>query len=96
MPAAKTPDPATAYAGAGLTLTASVVLFGVGGYFLDRQFGTLPLFLVVGTVLGMVGGFIHLFQVVAPGLLPFGRKPSKRVQQREEPENPSSTGGPRA
>ena len=60
--------------GAGLTWVVSVALFAYGGYWLDGWLATLPLFLVVGSVLGAVGGFIHFLSHVAPEMLPFGKK----------------------
>ncbi|MCB2210996.1 AtpZ/AtpI family protein [bacterium] len=41
---------------AGLTLALSVVLFTLGGRWLDAQLGTSPLFLIVGTLWGAGGG----------------------------------------
>lgn len=41
---------------AGLTLALSVVLLTLGGRWLDGQFGTSPLFLIVGALWGAVGG----------------------------------------
>ena len=43
-----------------------VALFAYGGYWLDGRLGTLPLFVVVGSLLGAVGGFIHFLARVAP------------------------------
>lgn len=60
--------------GAGLTFAASVALFTVGGRWLDGQLGTEPLCILVGVMLGLVGGTIHLLHSLAPGTLPFGKK----------------------
>lgn len=67
-------DRGVRYLSAGLTMVVSAALFGFGGYLLDNQIHTLPLFLVVGVLLGFGGGFIHLLQIAAPQLLPFGRR----------------------
>jgi F0F1-type ATP synthase assembly protein I len=63
--------------GAGLTLAVTAFLFSYGGYLLDGQLGTRPLFLILGVLLGAVGGFIHLLRVVAPEMLPFGKEPKR-------------------
>ena len=50
-------------------------LFTLGGKWLDDQFSTKPLFVLVGVLLGLVGGTIHLLHSLAPGVLSFGKKP---------------------
>lgn len=60
--------------GAGLTLAASVGLLAWLGLWLDRRCDTLPLFLLIGVLWGVVGGILHLIRVLAPELLPFGRR----------------------
>jgi F0F1-type ATP synthase assembly protein I len=64
--------------GAGLTLVVTVGVFAFGGHLLDGWLGTRPLFLLLGLVFGAIGGFIHLFSVVAPGLLPWSRSRTGR------------------
>ena len=70
--------------GAGLTLAVSVGLFAWGGHLLDGWLETTPWFLLLGLLLAVTGGFIHLFSVAAPGLLPFGRS---------RPRGPGGTNG---
>ena len=60
-----------------MTLAVVVTLFALGGLWLDDRLGTRPLFLVLGVVLGIVGGLIHLLRVLAPDMLPFGKRPKK-------------------
>jgi F0F1-type ATP synthase assembly protein I len=72
-PEQKPQDPAHAL-GAGLTFAAAVALFALGGLWLDGRLHTSPLFVLIGIMLGLVGGTIHLLRVVAPSALPFGRK----------------------
>ena len=67
--------------GASMTLIVVVVLFTLGGRWLDDQWGTSPLCLLIGFFLGALGGFIHLVNAVAPELLPFGSK--TRSESRE-------------
>lgn len=60
---------------AGLTWVVSVGLFAYLGYLLDQWIGSLPCFVVLGSLMGAIGGGIHFFSRVAPEVLPFGRKP---------------------
>lgn len=53
-----------AYA-APLTLFASVVTLGGGGWLLDRAFGTKPWLLVAGLALGAVAGFYQFIRLTA-------------------------------
>jgi ATP synthase protein I len=53
-----------AYA-APLTLFASVVSLGGGGWLLDRAFGTKPWLLVAGLALGAVAGFYQFIRLTA-------------------------------
>jgi hypothetical protein len=68
------PDSARGLA-AGLTFAVTVALFALGGLWLDGKLGTKPWFVLLGVLLGLVGGTIHLLTVLAPGTLPFGRRP---------------------
>jgi hypothetical protein len=45
-----------AYAGIGMLNALCLIVGGVLGWLADRSFGTLPLFLLVGLVLGAVAG----------------------------------------
>ena len=87
--------------GAGMTLAAAVGVFAFGGHLVDGWLQTSPLFLILGLLLGATGGFIHLFSVVAPGVLPFGRSrarsagrakgsESHRSKDKEGPRDPES------
>ena len=46
----------------GLQLAVTMLIFVYGGHRLDLYFDKSPLFLVVGTALGMVLGFYHLLK----------------------------------
>lgn len=63
--------------GAGMTLAVSVGLFAYGGLWLDTRFGTKPWLLLLGAGCGIVGGMLHLIRVLAPELLPFGKRPRR-------------------
>ncbi len=49
------------YVGLGFTFVFIIAFCTVGGYFLDRLFGTLPLLLLLGLVIGFAGALYHLF-----------------------------------
>ena len=59
-------------------MAVSVGLFSYGGHLLDQKLGSSPTFLILGLAIGSIGGFLHLVYVVAPDLLPFGKKPRQR------------------
>ena len=54
------------YAGLGLQLAASICLLALGGYWLDGRFGTLPVFLLLGVLVGSIGGTYSLIRKVPP------------------------------
>ncbi len=60
--------------GAALTMALAVALFTWGGYRLDLALSSSPLFVIVGAMLGVVGGFLHLMRVVAPDIRLFRKK----------------------
>lgn len=49
-------------AGAGAQLAAALVAGLYGGQWLDRRFGTAPVFLFVGVALGAIGGMMALYR----------------------------------
>ena len=51
-------------AGLGVTFAASVALLTFAGIWLDRRVGTLPLFTLLGTFAGLVGGTISIIRAV--------------------------------
>jgi len=51
----------------GLQLAITMVIFVYGGNKLDLYFNKSPLFLVIGTILGMCLGFYHLFKNLQAG-----------------------------
>ena len=58
----------------GFVLGAAVLLGILGGSFLDSRFGTSPLFLIVGSILGMAAGIYSAAQIGKFLLDKFGRK----------------------
>ena len=49
------------YSGYGITWVLTTLLLGWGGLALDDRFGTSPLLVISGAVLGLVGGFVSLY-----------------------------------
>ncbi|MCU0619587.1 MAG: AtpZ/AtpI family protein [Gemmatimonadaceae bacterium] len=49
-------------AGAGAQLAAALVAGLYGGQWLDRRFGTAPVFLYGGVALGAIGGMVALYR----------------------------------
>ena len=67
-------------------MAVAVGLFSYGGHLLDQELSTSPAFLLTGLVLGALGGFLHLVNLVAPELLPFRKKP----RDPEAPDDPDT------
>jgi len=70
-PVTKPPDDrsamaqAVAWSSRVTTVSLEMVLPGAFGYWLDQKLGTWILFTVVGAILGMTGGMIHLLRLTA-------------------------------
>jgi F0F1-type ATP synthase assembly protein I len=54
------------FAGLGIQLGATVVVFFFLGYYLDRYSGTLPLFTILGTFIGAGAAFYSIYRRVFP------------------------------
>ncbi len=50
------------FTGFGLTWALSVLLFLLGGWWLDGKVGTAPLFMILGAFLGGAAGFYSLYR----------------------------------
>lgn len=48
----------------GLIFPIAITLGAAGGYYLDRKFGTLPWFSLVGLGFGIAAAFINLVKVL--------------------------------
>lgn len=46
----------------GIQLAITILIFVLGGNWLDVRFNKSPLFLIIGTALGMAIGFYHLLK----------------------------------
>lgn len=83
------------YLGHGLTWAMSTGLFLVGGWFVDRWLGTMPLFLIVGAFVGAGAGFYSLYHhlVVEPRRAAEARARELRGAAGRSKEESSSNGG---
>ena len=68
--------PSTAsYAGAGLQFAVALVLFALGGNWLDEKVGSAPVFLLLGVFVGGAAAFYSMYRKL---MAPHGRKPDKQ------------------
>ena len=51
-------------ASASYSLIGSLIIFSMGGYFLDDYFSSFPTFMTLGIVLGLVIGFYGLYNFI--------------------------------
>lgn len=54
------------YSDLGIRFALSIVIFLFIGKWLDRQLGTMPLFLVLGVLLGASAGLFTIYRTVFP------------------------------
>lgn len=54
------------YLDLGLRFALSVVIASGGGYLVDKWLHTLPLFVIIGLLLGAVAGFLSIYRSVFP------------------------------
>lgn len=85
MPSPKQPLESSRALGAGLTFAVTVALFAWGGTWLDQTLSTSPWLVLVCTLLGVLGGSIHVIAELAPGALGLSRKPPRK----DDPKTPS-------
>jgi F0F1-type ATP synthase assembly protein I len=65
-----------------MSISLEMVVPGLLGLWVDRQVGTLPLFLILGVIFGMTAGMIHLMQF-ARRINEQGSKGPKNEQDRD-------------
>ncbi|MFZ5813733.1 MAG: AtpZ/AtpI family protein [Bacillota bacterium] len=70
----------------GYTLLASLLLFGWLGWWLDKRYQTLPLFLIGGIFLGLAVGFNSLFKRL--NMIEKAQKAAKDREKNEPPDQP--------
>ncbi|MGQ9575663.1 MAG: AtpZ/AtpI family protein [Thermoguttaceae bacterium] len=56
---------AVQWASHGTTIALEMVIPGVVGLWIDRQLGTVMVFLVLGAILGLGAGMLHLVRLAA-------------------------------
>lgn len=52
------------YGGVGIQLAVSVLAGAFLGRYLDKKLDSFPLFIIVGTLLGTIAGFLNLYRVL--------------------------------
>ena len=52
------------YSSLGIQFAVTILLFLAGGWWLDGQLATTPLFILLGTLLGTVAGFYKLYRTL--------------------------------
>jgi F0F1-type ATP synthase assembly protein I len=68
--------------GLGWYVAACVVLGILGGFGLDKLVGTLPVFTLVGTVLGSVAAFWGVYKMILPVL--YGAKHGEMTRREKK------------
>jgi len=51
----------------GLTYALAIIVYGLGGWWLDGKLDTEPWFTLLGVMLGAVGGFVWVYREVMSG-----------------------------
>ncbi len=70
-----------AYLTLGFQLAAAVVVFFFLGDWIDKRYGTAPIGKLIGTSIGMIGGFVKFFKSVASMIADEERK---RMSKKRE------------
>lgn len=47
----------------GIQLAATMIVYVIGGYLVDRWLDTTPIFLIVGSIVGMVAFFVQIVRL---------------------------------
>ncbi len=48
----------------GITLLVTVLAGVLGGYWIDQQLGTLPIFVLVGLFIGLTAGAVAMYRMI--------------------------------
>jgi len=67
MGGTRLPPEAFRYSGLGCMMAAGILLFAAGGWVLDRVFGILPVFTLIGALLGVGLTSLSVWQRLKPG-----------------------------
>ncbi len=66
-----------------MAISLEMVIPGLDGLWIDRQLGTVMVFLVLGVILGMTAGMVHLVRLAASAQ---GNEPSDRKSSEDHPD----------
>ncbi len=66
MGGSRLPPEVFRYSGLGCMMAAGTLLFGAGGWFLDRVFGILPVLTIVGALVGVGLSSLNVWQRLNP------------------------------
>ncbi len=69
------------YLGLGMQLAATLVVFMLGGYFLDRRLETLPWLTIAGALVGLVLLFLRLYRTAIEL-----SRPSEQQRKKQRPK----------
>ncbi|MGC4105462.1 MAG: AtpZ/AtpI family protein [Thermomicrobiales bacterium] len=75
--------------GLGCSIVASLVVFIVGGIFLDRFLGTAPVLLLVGVGIGLIAAGYQLYELTKLGAKKGSAGPLARAIERHAPSRKS-------
>lgn len=64
----------------GFTIVGAFVIFLLGGIWLDRRFGTSPIFLLIGMVLAFIAIGYNLYEIATIGYKPRAAKAATMAQ----------------
>lgn len=48
----------------GIFIVVSVLFFILLGLYLDRRFGTLPLFLIIGVIMSLIASMFEVYRII--------------------------------
>ncbi|HKK28131.1 MAG TPA: AtpZ/AtpI family protein [Gemmatimonadota bacterium] len=84
------------YAGHGITLALATAAFALLGRWVDGRLGTAPLFVLLGSFLGLAGGFYRMYRelVLAPRSEAPGPGAESPDSRSEAPDSGASAPGP--
>jgi len=76
-----------AYSTIGIQLAITILVFLYCGFFLDKHFNSSPVFVVIGTIIGMGAGFYNLMKSLS--------ELDRLLKQSQQGDNNNSSGSKR-
>ncbi|MBN1644135.1 MAG: AtpZ/AtpI family protein [Dehalococcoidales bacterium] len=58
--------PALGLTGIGFYIAGVIILGVIGGHWLDGKFNSAPLWLIIGTILGLTGAVLGVYSMIKP------------------------------